>query len=83
MHGRFDLSVVHPSMIVSLDAVEDGMVLASDVRNLHGQVLLRSGCVLRQGPVLAATAFLIDAPLLKQAALQVLRQNPLYFVDRE
>ena len=37
---------------------------------------------LRQGRVLAAEAFLIEASALWEAALPVLRQNPLYLIDR-
>ncbi|MFW5830563.1 MAG: HDOD domain-containing protein, partial [Planctomycetota bacterium] len=36
-------------MLVGLDDLEDGMVLAKDVRNMHGQVLLRGGTVLQAG----------------------------------
>lgn len=42
-----------------------------------------SAPALRRGPVLAGEAFLIEASELWRAALGVLRENPLYFVERE
>lgn len=38
---------------------------------------------LRQGRVLAADAWLIDAQSMWIAALSVMRHNPLFFVDRK
>lgn len=43
---------------------------------------LDAGTFLRRGRVLQAEAFLIDAIGLRQAVIRVLREEPLYFVDR-